>query len=225
MKPYPKIDTLYKRHPDTHKIIEGDYSCPEFEMLKNLEWEWTEKIDGTNIRIIFDALSSTYEVQGRTDNASIPIFLLNKIYSIITRDKLKQVFPDPVGKVCLYGEGYGAKIQRGGGNYISDGVDFILFDVLIQDAKYLEHYWWLKSEAVYDIACQLGIKMVPSKGQGTLSEAVETIKARVKSEFGDFLSEGLVLKPYTELRNRRGNRIITKIKHRDFGITTIREDN
>ena len=38
----------------------------------------------------------------------------------------------------------------------------------------------------------------------------------VPSTFGDFISEGLVAKPTTGLLNRKGERIITKIKTRDF---------
>jgi hypothetical protein len=33
---------------------------------------------------------------------------------------------------------------------------------------------------------------------------------------GDFIAEGLVAKPAVELRNRRGERIVVKIKHKDF---------
>ena len=35
-------------------------------------------------------------------------------------------------------------------------------------------------------------------------------------DFGNFIAEGLVIKPEHELRDRRGNRIITKIKVKDF---------
>ena len=41
---------------------------------------------------------------------------------------LGEVFPD--GAAVLYGEGYGAKIQKGGGNYRADQ-DFVLFDVRV----------------------------------------------------------------------------------------------
>jgi len=42
------------------------------------------------------------------------------------------------------------------------------------------------------------------------------IKKGVKSQWGDFLAEGLVLKPKIELKDRAGKRIVTKIKHKDF---------
>jgi hypothetical protein len=32
----------------------GDFACPEFELLQDYEWDWYEKVDGTNIRVIWD---------------------------------------------------------------------------------------------------------------------------------------------------------------------------
>ena len=48
---YQKINTLYKR--DINNIIMQHYewSCPEFEYLRTLLWDASEKIDGTNMRI------------------------------------------------------------------------------------------------------------------------------------------------------------------------------
>ena len=50
MKEYPKIQSLYKRGKDK-KMIFGDYSIPEFEYLKDNLWQFTEKVNGTNIYI------------------------------------------------------------------------------------------------------------------------------------------------------------------------------
>ena len=56
MKEYHKIQTVFKRDPSTnHKtLLMDDYSLPEFEYLKNNHWIFTEKIDGTNIRVGMD---------------------------------------------------------------------------------------------------------------------------------------------------------------------------
>lgn len=51
-KEYQKINTLYKRDMKGNKqIIIGDFSDANVEYLKDLKWEATEKIDGTNICI------------------------------------------------------------------------------------------------------------------------------------------------------------------------------
>jgi hypothetical protein len=36
------------------------------------------------------------------------------------------------------------------------------------------------------------------------------------SQWGNFLAEGIVARPKTELKTRRDDRIITKVKQRDF---------
>jgi ATP-dependent RNA circularization protein (DNA/RNA ligase family) len=197
---YPKIQTLFKRDMASGKIIEGDFTLPEFEYLKDNIWVFTEKVDGTNIRVIFDKKGAV-TFKGRTDKSQIPAFLFNK---------LKEIFQGKTQQdMCLYGEGYGARIQKGGENYIKDGVDFVLFDVRVGDL-------WLKREEVEEIALSFGIKVVPIIGEGTLTDMVEMVKKGFKSKWGDFIAEGIVARPKVELQDRNFQRIITKLKHRDF---------
>lgn len=56
MEKYQKIQTIYKRD-ENKKVILGNFSRPEFEYLQNVNWRYTEKVDGTNIRIIFQPYS------------------------------------------------------------------------------------------------------------------------------------------------------------------------
>ena len=204
-KEYQKIQSIFKRDENTHNFIDGDFSLPEFEYLKDNFWVWTEKIDGMNIQVDWDR--EIVRFGGKTDNAQIPSSLYNKLQEIFTIEKFKRLYSD--APMCLYGEGYGARI-RGGGKYIPDGVGFILIDVLIDR-------WWLKRESIEDIASKLKIDVVPIVGGGTLMDAVMVIKScRLKSKWGDFLAEGLVLKPKVELKTRAGDRVISKIKHKDY---------
>ena len=210
MEEYIKIQTVFKRDEKMKKIIEGDYSLPEFEFLKNNPWVFTEKVDGTNIRIMWDGTNIIFG--GKTDEASLPVFLLYKLQELFEGAPNRQKFLEKFGiegNVCLYGEGYGAKIQKGGGNYISDGVSFVLFDVKICD-------FWLQRKDVEDIATFFGVKIVPIIGEGTLAEAVEKTRQGFNSEWGNFTAEGIVARPKIELFTRKGDRIITKIKYRDF---------
>ena len=87
--------------------------------------------------------------------------MYDRLSEIFTPANLKK-FDEPI---TFYGEGYGAKIQKGGGNYNPDGVDFVLFDVRCGD-------FWLKRENVRDVANKLGIEDVPVVGTGTLEEMV-----------------------------------------------------
>jgi len=207
MNTYHKIQTVFKRDPNNKykTLLLGEYALREFEYLANNEWVFTEKIDGTNIRVMFDGERITFG--GKTDRAQIPAPLVARLNEVFLPETslFKEKFPDGV---CLYGEGYGAKIQKGGGNYRQDQ-DFVLFDVKIGD-------WWLQREDVHQIAIELGIDVVPIIGSGTLPEMVDIVSRGFNSTWGDFVAEGIVARPKVELKTRGGNRIITKIKHKDF---------
>ena len=209
VREYHKIQTVFKRDPETkfRTLLEGDYALPEFEYLTDNEWAFTEKVDGTNIRVMID--DGRVVFGGKTDNAQIPAFLVDRLnerfQTTLQRRVLAEIFPDGG---CLYGEGYGAKIQKGGGNYRSDQ-DFVLFDVKVGD-------WWLERVNVEDVAGKLGLDVVPIIGVGTLSGMISAVRSTFNSRWGLFEAEGIVARPKTELCARSGHRIITKIKHKDF---------
>jgi hypothetical protein len=211
MTEYHKIDTVFKRDQATrHKtLLFGDYAQDAFAYLAGNEWVFTEKVDGTNIRVIIEpqAAGGRIGFGGKTDAAQIPATLIAVLQARFDnrRERLNEMFPDGA---CLYGEGYGAKIQKSGGDYRADQ-DFVLFDVRVGE-------WWLQRPAIEDVAGKLSLDMVPVIGSGTLHDMIATTKAGFKSRWGDFIAEGIVARPATELRTRDGRRIITKIKHRDF---------
>ena len=207
MNEYPKIETLFDRDLKTFKVIEGKWRLPEFEYLRNNIWLFTEKIDGTNIRVMWNGHNLTFG--GKTDNAQIPAFLLTKLQEQFTVEKFRGIWLEEPMEVCLYGEGFGARIQKGGGNYNPKGVEFALFDVKIGE-------WWLEQDNIIDIADKMGISLVPKVGEGTLSDAVKLVKDGYKSSFGDFLAEGIVVRPIVSLFTRSNHRIIGKIKFKDF---------
>ncbi len=206
---YPKIQTIFKRDmANKGRIIEGCYSSPEIEYLKDNRWMFTEKVDGTNIRVHWER-SVGVMFSGRTDRSEIPLFLVQRLEELFPLEKMDAAITTEVDQLCLFGEGFGARIQKGGGKYKSDGVDFILFDVLIDD-------WWLRRDDIEDVADKLNIDVVPIVGMGTLQDGIEIVRRGLTSTWGDFAAEGLVFKPGVELKTRAGNRIISKIKHKDF---------
>jgi len=209
MKQYHKIQTVFKRNPDTNykTILDGEFSRPEFDYLKKNTWVFTEKVDGTNIRVMWSGESISFG--GKSDNAQIPVPLMNYLNEtfLVQKDKFIEVFGDESG-VCLYGEGYGGKIQKAGATY-GGQQRFVLFDVKIGD-------WWLQRIDVEDIGQRLEIDFVPIVGEGTLLDMVEIVKNGVVSKWGDFCCEGIVARPKTELIARNGQRLITKIKNKDF---------
>lgn len=211
MKEYNKIDTIYERDVNgTKKLIEGKFRSETVEYLANNEWEFTEKIDGTNIRIYWDGHKVTFG--GRTDRASIPAHLVNKLTEIFLNEETEQLFEQKFGstEVILFGEGYGVKIQACGGDYRPD-VGFILFDVLIGGN-------YQSRESIEDIAKAFNLEIVPIVLRGTIQEAVDFIKTKPNSTIGKAKMEGVVGRPKVELQDRCGHRLIVKIKCRDFEV-------
>jgi len=184
MSKYHKINTIYKRDMEAEgrnkPLLEGEWSLDEFRFLSECKWEWTEKVDGMNIRVIFDEQGMRYA--GKTDKAQIPAALidgLNKIFDPFIQESIKEDFPDGV---IFYGEGYGPKIQKIGGLY-RENQSFVVFDIRVGR-------WWMKRSVVEYICEKLGLKHVPIVGSGTLSEAVEYVRKGFTSTCGDFRAEG-----------------------------------
>lgn len=210
MTEYTKIETIFERDVEgTKKLIEGKFRNKTVEFLKDNRWIGTEKIDGTNIGIVWDGHKVSY--QGRTERAQIPAHLMNKLIEMFGGTVNEELFEQKFGEmqVILFGEGYGAKIQKGG-NYRSD-VSFILFDVYLP-----EQDLWLKRDAVEDIAKTFGVDVVPIVYEGDIAGAVEFVKGKPKSTIGVADMEGIVCKPAVDMLDRMGRRLIVKIKVCDF---------
>lgn len=211
---YHKIQTIFKR--DERGLIQpGEWSCPEFEYLSTSPWLWTEKVDGTNIRLHYTPgeFGGTVQVGGRTDQAQLPAKLVANLdeAGLTLAGQFKEIFGED--SATIYGEGYGAGIQKGG-VYRPDQ-SLVIFDVKVGD-------WWLRREDVIDVASKLGLEVVAPVGRMTIYGAIELIKQEVatpgslRSRWEGALMEGLVGKPTVDLFNRRGDRIVAKIKVKDF---------
>lgn len=100
--------------------------------------------------------------------------------------------------------------MKNGGLYRND-VDFILFDVCIED-----HY--IPREYVENIAQSFNLDVVPIVLEGTLEDGINYVKTHRQSTIAKngALLEGVVGRPKVELLNRGGARTIVKIKYCDF---------
>jgi ATP-dependent RNA circularization protein (DNA/RNA ligase family) len=209
---YVKINTMFKRNmADKGRIIEGDWSDPVFGYLADNQWVFTEKVDGTNVRVIWDGDQARFG--GRTDDAQMPVRLLDALKDKFTPELMRQTFRS--GGFVLYGEGVGPKVGASSGKYAAEP-SFVLFDVLAENPDSSVQRIWLERRNVDAIAEGLGIAAVPVVGQGTLHDAVKIVKGSLRSTWGSFEAEGIVARPAVELLTRRGERVITKIKARDF---------
>lgn len=210
---YHKIQSLYKRNPETHRF-DGRWSMEEFGALQEIEWEWTEKLDGMNIRIGFDPyVGDVLLVGGRTDKAEIPGRLRAAIESVGFLSYLKDasiLWND--APVTLIGEGIGSKIQRGADYHLGEPKnEFVLFDVNVGSR-------WLNRVNVEETARVLGIRSTPVIGTGTLLQAEEFVREGFASmlEGSAKAAEGLVVRPPVEMFGQWGQRIIAKVKTKDF---------
>jgi len=235
-RPYVKINTCYQR--DEKGVIDiMSWATPEIGYLASNSWLWTEKVDGTNIRLEYAADGSFRGnehafINGRSDQAQIPPFLVDALVALMEQAPFETVFPDLDGaSVTLYGEGYGPRIQKGG-NY-GDTPAFVLFDVMVGD-------WWLRWEDVKDVGRRLGVDVVPEVGifpirksgfglgawPGAPRDAAglpivdaETLMTGngFVSRWGDhFQPEGIVGRPLVDLNDRAGRRVLTKLKFKDY---------
>lgn len=206
MDPYHKIHSVFKRD-NRGRFILGDFSRPELEYLLDNEWDWTEKVDGTNIRMGLADVGGDLDfwIGGRNRGSEVPKHIA-EIYNRKTMlNKLLKKFDHPI---TLYGEGYGPKIQKIGKLYRNDH-SFVLFDVKIGQ-------WWLSRENVEEIGKSLGLDVVPIIFRGTLREAIARVIPGIQSTWGDFQSEGLIGKPVIPLFSRDGKRVVIKVKTADF---------
>lgn len=214
MKEYPKIYGPYQRHvsgPLRNRLDESAWSSPVLEYLQHNEWIFTEKVDGTNIRVGWDGHRVSFG--GRTDNAELPGRLTPVLVETFREELFEQTFGDT--PATLYGEGYGHGIQKG--KLYRDDCPFVLFDVLVGG-------FWLQRANVEDVAAKLGIAAVPVVLTGTLHDGIKLVRDGLDSAWGPFPAEGIVGVPSNGLLDRAGKRIAVKIKRKDFAQAGREED-
>jgi hypothetical protein len=116
--------------------------------------------------------------------------------------------------IYIYGEYFGCGIQKGGGRYIQNGNDFLVFDICQQG-------WWLPKENRDAMCKTLGLKTVPYLGNMTLRQIEEMVMNGFATKFENasdptLIEEGIVARPVVPLFDGRGNRIIVKVKYCDY---------
>lgn len=226
MRAYPSIETVFERDATTHKLNFGTVRAPETGCVNG--WTVSEKIDGTNIRVIVTL--EGIAVKGRTDKADLPPGLEDAVRAALPRHaELVAFFTEYRGKelppewsVTFYGEGYGAGIQKGGG--YSDVKRFRVFDLLLGES------WWLDDGDMRAICHKLKIPVAPFIGW-VRPNAIPSTAADLDTFFtshGSFVAledsgrpgvkpEGIVAKPIHVLLDRHGNRVMWKLTYREFG--------
>lgn len=217
MSEYHKIPNVFKRDEQTNKIMDGVWTSPELEFTQNCVWEATEKVDGTNVRVIYPNEQGGITVRGKTDRATLHPHLIEAVHRSFNLDVLREKCASATvdEPIIFYGEGYGAGIQKVGVAYRADKA-FVLFDVRVG-------FWWLRRGDVNGLAGALGCEVVPWVKRGPLSALIDFVSTKPSSSVAlangraGVPMEGVVCRPYgCELLSRNGERLIAKIKAVDF---------
>lgn len=205
MKEYQKIETLYTFDSEIKRFRKEFYN-PIVEYLKDCKWFGTEKIDGTNIRILWNGHS--FEFGGRTDNAEIPKAVMKILTDNFNYD-MEVLFEQKFGnkEVMLFMEAFAGKIQNG---TYQGSEDIIGFDIMIGDV-YLDK---AVSKQIFE---ELGLKFVPVLEFNNLQECIDYVYHNTQSIIQPQSKiEGLVCYPAFRLYDHQGKRIIVKIKNKDL---------
>jgi hypothetical protein len=226
MKPYHKIENIWKRdQEDKSKLINGAWTLPVFKYLENNNWDAYEKVDGTNVRVIYrpDEFGGEVSFAGRKDltdgegNYKLPNFH-PKLWEVLI-DKFQPGFftcffdleKSGDSEITLYGEGFGEKIQNGG--YGSPS--FCLFDIMIGGV-------WMEQDFVSQLAASSGLQRAPLLASMPLADIIADVRHGFDSSWGNFPAEGVVVRPPMELQDRFGRRVIAKIKTKDLLKVNLR---
>ena len=173
-------------------------------LLRNNLWNGSRKLDGTNFRIKYDGEKAIY--CGKTNKAQFTDDQKEYIESVFLEELFEEKFrvDDKDLNVIIYGELVGEKIQNGDRNEFKD-LEVVIFDVKINDV-------WLEPDSVKDIAKFFNLKSSYDfiHITGILKELVKFVidnKDRI---------EGLVATPVGGFYSKKQDRIIVKIKGRDY---------
>lgn len=203
---YPKFYAPYKRNVETGFI---DPEQPQRDlkpyMNDSTKWWVSEKMDGTNTRIIWDGYK--VNVMGRTASSQLQGYQNELLRTLIENDNYK--FDETFGTqpVIIYGEAIGGKIQKN-----PHGVEpqFQVFDVNIDGV-------WLEYQNVQEISENLGLTYNDHVLFDSWDKVIDIFKdmKKARNDYNQYF-EGIVAVPENMPLTRTGERVITKIKVKDF---------
>jgi ATP-dependent RNA circularization protein (DNA/RNA ligase family) len=213
---YPKITSPFKRTDAKSKTVNVDVWFDDYAKFfgeNGLPFYATEKVDGTNLNIVYDGNHIQYT--GHTDKTvwdpEVEEWIKSKFQTPEFEQICEQLFGEHEIKLC--GELIGPKIQSN--FYKLEDYKFILFDI----HNNTTNAWWSR-EKVEQIAKELNLDIVP-----VIGETTDTLRGWVNylhnykfiSKFNnDVEIEGFVVRPLMEILKANGERVIYKIKINDI---------
>lgn len=235
MLKYAKIETLFVRDNTTNKLDWGNYRNNAWQAVGI--WHLTEKIDGTNIRVIVN--KEGVDIRGKTDAAQVPGDLVQTLRSLFIHQEIMDYFKrgqpgefDDDWSVTFYGEGYGPGIKGSEPMaYRAKGKHFRCFDLCFGEKYWADVNTWVTTclDLEIDMAPTLGTTRLPSNrhdAEGMLIGSGHSRVAHNENATGDILRlEGVVARPSQPLFDVYGNRAIWKLCWREFDKEKCRSGN
>lgn len=172
-----------------------------------------EKVHGTSASLRF--LTKNIPLEDNSYSGTITFFAggenHEKFLALFDQVSLLNKFIELGHKeVIIFGEAYGGKQQGMKATYGPD-LKFICFDVRINNT-------WLDVPDAEEVAKTLELEFVPYEKVSTNLEELDRqrdLPSEVAARRGmglDKIREGIVIRPLTEMTDKRGNRIIAKHK-------------
>ena len=205
---YPKTMNVFIRSEITHKLQPRQWQYP-FYNFKNLQWIGTEKVDGTNVRVAW--WNGSLKILGRRNRSQIPSRLLEYLNWLFNPYKNYRLLDG----IVLYGEGYGGKIQKRGKDY-SEHENFVVFDIKREDTWFTREQMKGFLDTCFNEEGHK-LNLVPILRVGTLTHLVREVSRGIKSDWGNFQAEGLVVTPSVlTFYGQRKVRLKAKLKTKDL---------
>lgn len=206
---YGKISAPFGRKCPTDRLVDKTiYAKPWMTIFyeENALMYASEKIDGTNVGIKWDGDRVSFV--GHTDKSTFcPRYLayLNERFGTPQFESvLEEVFGEQ--SAFIFGEGVSKDYSHHYG--YPDG-EFIMYDICC-DGK----FW--NRDPVHNVSKKFGM-MCPHEELMPFMDAIEFVQSRPYSWLDPtHRMEGLVLRPRVELFTNNGDRVICKVKVRDF---------
>lgn len=205
-------DSEYGRQFKKRKLIvpakgqDEAYRSPLLAYLAESPWVYSRKVDGENIRIQWNGEQALWNGKSNAFQCGA------EFTEYMNNTFLEEIFEEKFGRdkvVTLFGEKMGPKTQGKELKLTQDKV--ILFDVNINGT-------WLSGEDVLEIARCFGgdtvFDYMERHSFGPAMNLREMIEACANGEFKDW--EGIVATPLVEMRDQAGQRVIVKIKNKDY---------
>ena len=207
---FPKISAPFGRGTPKDRLVDPTIIAkPWVQMFYETEIKMyaSEKIDGTSVGIVWNGERISFV--GHTEKSEFCPRYLEYLNNTFGTPEFESVIEEIFGDrpVTIYGEGISKDYNV---HYGFPEGNFIMYDIQNSNGTFYNR------EAVKEIAKKLDL-IYPWEELMTLKEAIDFIKTRPSSRLNpDNKMEGLVLRAPLELYTNNGDRVICKVKVRDF---------